>query len=316
LSDTVETFGGQDYDTKWKEGTYLFKTVGGSSISLDHIVFGEVNEQIFLPPGGLFFGLVKYTSSEIRPTFLSQTRFQSFVFDPLRSILTLSLDPLINKSRRKMRKMNNNIKGSSPPSSAVFKMVDLRPYGCPVFNYAVRVTSLVINQNGYNLCKKFPTIFAIFDTGTSGSSLSEDLKNDEDTPPNPYAIDVTMEDETGQPLTLSAKRSKEGFFVINGTPIPWFKLGSAKLLRTKRPPSESSGLSRFLNDVDDALQQGTSTLRPQIVVLGLAVIKQNVLTIDIDEGRLMISPPSPSPPPPPPPSTPSPTSLASSGKKT
>lgn len=270
LSDTIETFGGQDYYTKWKEGTFEFPTIDGHRASLERLVFGMVNEDILLKPGGLFFGLIKYKNLDIRPTFLQQTRFQSFSFRPSEKKIILSLDPLIKKT--------------ATANSSIFELVDLRPYGCPVFNYAVKVKSLVIN--GVNLSSKFPNIFAIFDTGTSGCSLSDELSNDENTPANPVSIQVTMEsvderDKTRRKeLTLTAKRSRENFFVITSTPIPWFKL--PKSMKTSNPY-----FAQFVNQVE----YSTSQFRPQIVVIGLALLKNNSLTVDIDEGRCMITPP-------------------------
>jgi hypothetical protein len=144
--------------------------------------------------------------------------------------------------------------------------------------------------NGVDISSKFKNIYAIFDTGTTGCSLSDDLLNDQGTPSNPYALDVSLLDETtGKPVTLSAKRSHDNFFIVNSSPIPWFKLFSARFLRSKMSFSRSTGMSRLLNDVDDVLQQSTSQFRPQIVVLGLAIVKNDTLTVDIDEKRLMIS---------------------------
>ena len=88
--------------------------LGNSSSSLRRITFGVVGSDIFNPPGGLFFGLIKYKQSRIRPTFLEQTKFKSFQFDTKMKQLLLSTKNLIE---------NNN------PNT--IKIVDLQQYGCP-----------------------------------------------------------------------------------------------------------------------------------------------------------------------------------------
>ena len=69
LEDTVEVFGGQDYDTSWallnrgvtplppptstKRGDY-------PRLLVNDAVVATVGSDIMLPPGGVFFGLIKY----------------------------------------------------------------------------------------------------------------------------------------------------------------------------------------------------------------------------------------------------------------
>ena len=77
LAGTVEIFGGQEYDVDWIKGDI---GLGDNRILLRSITFGVVGADIFNPPGGLFFGLIKYKQNRIRPTFLEQTKFKSFKF--------------------------------------------------------------------------------------------------------------------------------------------------------------------------------------------------------------------------------------------
>jgi len=82
---------------------------GDSRILLRSITFGVVGSDIFNPPGGLFFGLIKYKQSRIRPTFLEQTKYKAFKFDTKM------------KSKNLIEKNNPN----------TIKIVDLQQYGCP-----------------------------------------------------------------------------------------------------------------------------------------------------------------------------------------
>ena len=77
-----------------------------------------------LPPGGVFFGLIKYKSQFIRPTFLGQTNVKSFSIDLRKNELSMS-------TKRKI----------SPGSPNSFHMIDLRPLGDSVYHYACRVVS-------------------------------------------------------------------------------------------------------------------------------------------------------------------------------
>lgn len=102
-----------------------------------NIIFGVVGEDIFNPPGGLFFGLIKYKQDRIRPTFLQQTNFKSFKFDTKLKTLVLSSKNLID----------SNIKDT-------IKIVDLRPFGCPgkIVILDTKISYLIIYYISVSIC--------------------------------------------------------------------------------------------------------------------------------------------------------------------
>jgi hypothetical protein len=195
LEDTIEIFGGQNYDTVWRK-TYievdalpsggpatggktdprlaLFQRLpflpatpaanaaavpsSGSSNSrrrerrrFDNLIVASVGKQILLPPGGVFFGLIKEKSQAIRPTLLSQLGYSSFCFDSRGRRLTLSRRALLPPP--------------APSGPATVKLVDLRPLGDPVCHYAAPVKAVEINGQPV---AQGSTVYAVFDTGTSG----------------------------------------------------------------------------------------------------------------------------------------------------
>lgn len=113
LKNTIEIFGGQEYDVDWIKGDIGLGDTNNQQI-FRSITFGVVGNDIFNPPGGLFFGLIKYKLNRIRPTFLEQTNFKSFQLDTKLQQLKLSSTNLIEKS-----------------NPDTIKIVDLRPFGCP-----------------------------------------------------------------------------------------------------------------------------------------------------------------------------------------
>ena len=92
LEDTIEIFGGQNYESEWK----VVDSVRLGTVQLRQIVFPLVGEDVLRPPGGVFMGLIKYKSDDIRPTFLSQTNFSSIKLDLPGQILELTSETLIS----------------------------------------------------------------------------------------------------------------------------------------------------------------------------------------------------------------------------
>ena len=218
---------------------------------LRNIIFGVVGIDIFRPPGGLFLGLIKYKQDRIRPTFLEQTKFSSFQVDTLRNKLILSSKSLIDKS-------NTNI----------IKIVDLRPLGCPVYQYAALVKKLKFND--IDLVKFKGPIYGIFDTGSTGCLLSDAIKNDISVPSLIRKVSVTLETLNGEEITLEAKATRDNIFVVSGKNINWFKNNNNTNIFT----------NVFISD---------EYHKPQIIVLGIEFFNNKIFTVDIDEGNMLLA---------------------------
>ena len=92
-------FGGQDYDTSWallNRGVTLSHLLqartkmGNYATITKRCTSGYSGSDIMLPPGGVFFGLIKYKSKFIRPTFLGQTNVKSISIDLRKNELSMS----------------------------------------------------------------------------------------------------------------------------------------------------------------------------------------------------------------------------------
>lgn len=282
LSKTTEIFGGQDYETYWKIGDFGLS----NSYALKSVVFASVGEDIMRPPGGVFVGLIKYKAEDIRPTLLGQMQYSSIQFDALNKELILSKKALIKSAEEK--------------SSAV-KMVDLRALGDPVYHYAAKVKSLEIN--GYKIAEN-STIYAVFDTGTTGCVLSDDLMNDYETPNPIRSVRIILSGENGNDVIIESGATRDEIFVVTAAKIPWFTKEPEVLQNyfddttvevVRKPPVDSntsvSGLYSD-EDGDDEIISANIARRllnePQVVVIGLTFFKNKVLTIDIDDGRVSL----------------------------
>ena len=114
----------------------------------DDLIVANVGKQILLPPGGVFLGLIKFKSKDIRPTLLSQLGYSSLRFDPRGGTLTLSQQSMVPRANL-----------ATVPT---VKLVDLRTLGDPVCHYAALIKSLEINGQAVAVDS---TVFAVFDTG-------------------------------------------------------------------------------------------------------------------------------------------------------
>ena len=85
LASTYEIFDGFEGDVQWRMAPFSFENATGSLIGPPLITFGVVSESIMSGPGAVFFGLVKDTEPDIRPSFLGQTSITSFQIDLLSS---------------------------------------------------------------------------------------------------------------------------------------------------------------------------------------------------------------------------------------
>lgn len=296
LSMTTEIFGGQDYETYWRVGDLKLS----DSNMFKKIVFANVGEDIMRPPGGVFVGLIKYKAKDIRPTLLGQMKYSSIQFDSLNKELLLSRYSLINSVESK---------------ATTIKMVDLRVLGDPVYHYAARIKVLEIN--GRPIAAN-STIYAVFDTGTTGCVLSDDLMNDYETPNPIRKVRVVLQAENGDDIIIETGATRDEIFVVTAAKIPWFTKNSEDLKNyfddttvEKTTRSDNKDSTRInigddnrnnvirnsetdIEDDDDEIISANIARRllmePQVVVIGLAFFKNKILTIDIDEGRLSLLP--------------------------
>jgi hypothetical protein len=282
LTKTTEIFGGQDYETYWKIGDFGLS----NSYALKSVVFASVGEDIMRPPGGVFVGLIKYKAEDIRPTLLGQMQYSSIQFDALNKELILSKKALI--------------KSAEEESSAV-KMVDLRALGDPVYHYAAKVKSLEIN--GYKIAEN-STIYAVFDTGTTGCVLSDDLMNDYETPNPIRTVRIILTGENGNDVIIESGATRDEIFVVTAAKIPWFTKEPEVLQNyfddttvevVRKPAVDSdSTVSALYSDEDGDEEIISANIarrllnEPQVVVIGLTFFKNKVLTIDIDDGRVSL----------------------------
>lgn len=253
---TVEVYGGQDYDVDWKCADLEF-----GNLKSKNVVFASVGSDILLPPGGVFIGLVKYKEYDIRPTLLGQLDFSSLRFDTISETLSLSKVSLLPRTR----------------SNTVIALVDLRPFGDPVFHYAVKLKRLELNGRPIGATVKSNcTIYAIFDTGTTGCVLSDDLMNDWDTPNPVRSVKVVAEAETGEEISFEQRATRKEIFVVTAGKIEWFKpVRSPMVGEVVTVGEDNEKVSKLDNSV-------------QVVILGAIFMRNKVLTIDIDDGRLQL----------------------------
>jgi hypothetical protein len=146
LPDTDELYGGEDVGVQWSVGR--FELVDASGFAIDHTTFGVVRTYVGKGGGGaVFLGFAKRRLPRIRPTLLEQTDVASLRFDFLGRTLSLSPTSLI------------------PPSTDAVRVLDMRPRGAPVANYALRISRLLVNGQAIPLGR--PAV-AVIDSGTTG----------------------------------------------------------------------------------------------------------------------------------------------------
>ena len=171
--ETYEVYGLQvDSSTVWCLGDLRF-TTGFNDDSrsrsrdwnLREMVLGVVNGSMANVGGSInganasFVGLTKYRQDWIRPTFLEQTDVSSFSMNFEKETLTLSRKNLIDRRN----------------DANVLAMIDLRPLGSPVYHYAVLLDDLYINGEKHKFKNKNEKTYVIFDSGTTGLLVSQDL---------------------------------------------------------------------------------------------------------------------------------------------
>jgi hypothetical protein len=148
LPDTDELYGGEDVGVQWNVGRFEL----ADGLAVNNATFGVVRSYVGKGGGGaVFLGFVKHRLPRIRPTLLEQTHVASLRFDFPGRTLSLSPSSLI-----------------SPTTDAV-RVLDLRPRGAPVANYALRISRLVVNGQAIPLGR--PAV-AVIDSGTTGTGQS------------------------------------------------------------------------------------------------------------------------------------------------
>ena len=238
LDDTDELFGGMDVGVQWRRGRLVLNQARiDDSLRLtaevDDAVFGVVRSYVGKGGGGaVFLGLAKRRLPRIRPTLLEQTDIAAMRFDFLRRRLELSRRALI------------------PPRMDAVRLLDLRPRGAPVANYAARASRLIVNGVAVPLDRQ---LVAIIDTGTTGISVDERLM-DAGLVDSRWA-DATIElpTEAGRTCNLVASvrrrklatprtpSSSEEFdefpLIVSPIRVPWFDPGFGQM-----ECADSSGL--------------------------------------------------------------------------
>lgn len=163
LSTTTERFDNGVGQVEWRKAPLsLISSSEGCTESnvlvQSNVIFGVLSESLMSGPGGVFFGLIKYTDRRIRPSLLSQTNVQSFQID-----LASSEPSLILSSE------------SLHSSSDFVPLVrDLQRFGDPTVHYTARAAEVLVNGAPIVTDDNFP-IYVIIDTGVSGLVVSEEL---------------------------------------------------------------------------------------------------------------------------------------------
>jgi len=172
LEDTIENYAGKSGLVSWRKGMlemgFLRSDLDDEGFIFSKVVFGILSDSLVGRPGGVFLGLVKYSSPQIRPTFLSQTNIVSLRFNFQKHVLSLSNKLMIPHDEPE-----------------AIQLIDLRLYGAPVMYYTAKVDKIfsqnrtIFPSNDLKWRKEKRELFLIFDTGTTGMAVSKDLFDEE-----------------------------------------------------------------------------------------------------------------------------------------
>jgi hypothetical protein len=241
LASTYEIFDGFEGEVDWRMAPFSFENATGSLIGPPLIIFGAVSESIMSGPGGVFFGLIRDTESDIRPSFLGQTSVKSFEIDLLSEskTLTLSTSALISAGMDYI-KMTTVLR---------------RRYSDPVNHYTAQAKGVEVN--GFPLAANDGRpIYVIIDTGVTGMVVSRELFDER--------------------YTSARQRHERNLW---GNVTISFKTAQGKLV-------DVSAKKPLTTPFDP--QVTWKKFRGHLIVLGLAFLDNNKITIDIDDSRLMI----------------------------
>lgn len=293
LPDTDELFGGEDVGVQWRRGSFALRNATGSGggLEIDDVIFGRINSYEGKGGGGaVFLGFAKRRQLRIRPTLLEQTGVATIRFDFPRRTMQLSPVPLISKQKDALR------------------LIDLRPRGTPIANYACRVERLVVN--GYSVPLDRPCV-AVIDTGTTGLSISDDLYDSGILPIPIREAQIALSTERGRVAVLeasvrrrrrpypgvpkieaplSAEEYEEFPLVVSPVRVPWFEPGFGEACADGEPfqcdgtpvGTRRSYLSTLLQRIDGLGE------KPYVLFVGAAFLWPRQITIDIDASRMLI----------------------------
>ena len=257
--ETYEVYGLQvDSSTVWCLGDLRF-TTGFNDDSrsrsrdwnLREMVLGVVNGSMANVGGSInganasFVGLTKYRQEWIRPTFLEQTDVSSFSMNFEKETLTLSRKNLIDRRN----------------DANVLAMIDLRPLGSPVYHYAVLLDDLYINGEKHKFKNKNEKTYVIFDSGTTGLLVSQDLYENSAFRDGAFQAAMTFTDVKGNKSSVAIGSSirtctRKCLFLCLPLKVPW----------------------------DGVLEE-----KSNVIFAGLAVLmNQGEMTVDADEGVLRL----------------------------
>ena len=253
--ESIEGFGGQETLVEWRRGRV---ELGDRRLVVEPGVFGAIRSfKGRGGEGGVYLGLVKHRQPFIRPTFLEQTDAQSLRFD-------------LDDARDRTLEISTG--GPLIPRGAdAVPMVDLRPLGAPVEPYAAVAARLLVNGEPVRLRRP---VVVVFDTGTTGATVSDTLLDTDELPLPGAAIrcvEVVLKTERGRDVSLVARyrRGAEFPLIVTETSLPWFDKGNAYGRRRR------VGLGAD----DDA--------PPHVVFIGLSFLERTRLTIDLEDRRLL-----------------------------
>ena len=257
--ETYEVYGLQvDSSTVWCLGDLRFTTgfIDASRSrsrdwNLREMVLGVVNGSMANVGGSInganasFVGLTKYRQDWIRPTFLEQTDVSSFSMNFEKETLTLSRKNLIDRRN----------------DANVLAMIDLRPLGSPVYHYAVLLDDLYINGEKHKFKNKNEKTYVIFDSGTTGLLVSQDLYENSAFRDGAFQAAMTFTDVKGNKSSVAIGSSirtctRKCLFLCLPLKVPW----------------------------DGVLEE-----KSNVIFAGLAVLmNQGEITVDADEGVLRL----------------------------
>ena len=176
------------------------------------------------------------------------------------------------------------------------RLVDLRRLGAPVAVYATTIRRLVIDGRQVKLDR--PAV-AVIDTGTTGVTCSDSLFDFNRLPDRWREVEVGLACEGGGLCTLrgSVKRGRnpavdadapewdEFPLIVSRTAVPWFDPGFGRA-ECDDPETKACAAIRARQPLGarlDALGRA-----PHGIFVGMALLWQRRVTIDIDENRMKI----------------------------
>ena len=295
LPDTDELFGGMDVGVEWRRGRLALNQVRVDdrlrlTAEVDDACFGVVRSYVGKGGGGaVFLGLAKRRLPRIRPTLLEQTDVVAMRFDFLSRRMELSRRALI------------------PRRVDAVRLLDLRPRGAPVANYAARASRLIVNGMAVPLDRQ---LVVIIDTGTTGISVDERLLDAGlvDTRWADATIELPTEGGSSCQLVASVRKRKlagpripitaEEFdefpLIVSPIRVPWFDPGFGQMECADGSGKQCNGQPLGAPPpILDRLRQKVDGLgeAPYILFVGLAFLWRTPLTIDIDDGRMLVGDP-------------------------